>query len=279
MTASVIISTYNSPDWLDKVLIGYSVQSNKNFEIIIADDGSDERTRRIIARHRHHFISCKHIWHEDLGFRKCEILNKAIMASNTDYLIFSDGDCIPRKDFVQIHLDQRKKESYLSGGYFKLPMSISRIIDEKDISSQQCFSLEWLRTHKLKNSFKNNKLSNKRVWLSLLNSLTPTKPTWNGHNASGWKKDILSVNGFDERMKYGGEDREMGERLENLKIKPKQIRYKAICIHLDHDRGYVNDRDWKNNNRIREYTRKQKLTWTPFGINKDVKATDIKNIQ
>ncbi|MGY5253867.1 glycosyltransferase family 2 protein [Sphingobacterium spiritivorum] len=268
MLASVIISTYNSPEWLKKVLIGYSVQTYKDFEVIIADDGSDNSTKVIIEEFKNIFTSLIHVWHEDNGFRKCEILNKAIVASSSPYLIFTDGDCIPRKDFVETHITNRKRKHFLSGGYFKLPLSISQDITPYDIQTQNCFDLKWLRKKKLPYSFKNQKLSTYKGFLRILNALTTTKPTWNGHNASGWKEDILAINGFDERMKYGGEDREMGERLLNNSILPIQIRYKAICIHLDHARGYVNKRDWELNNAIRRQTKKNKSIWTIHGIDK-----------
>lgn len=269
MELSVIISTYNSPEWLEKVLIGYSIQSYKDFELIIADDGSDTSTKVLIESFSNKFKQIKHVWHSDVGFRKCEILNKAIAASAADYLVFSDGDCIPRKDFLQIHFDRRKKNHFLSGGYFKLPMSISKTISNNDIETQNCFDLQWLKRQGLRNSFKNNKLSNSPFKTNLLNAITTTQPTWNGHNSSGWRKDILAVNGFDERMKYGGEDREMGERMMNNGIHGIQIRYSAICIHLDHSRGYVNEKDLTYNASIRKETKMSKATWTKFGIEKN----------
>ena len=100
----------------------------------------------------------------------------------------------------------------------------------------------------------------------ILNAITFTKPTWNGHNASGWKSDLLAVNGFNEEMQYGGEDRELGERLFNLGLKSKQIRYSAICVHLDHARGYVSEEVWKKNNDIRAFTKANKVIKTTSGI-------------
>src|SRR5687768_17180449 len=105
MKVSVVISTYNSPEWLEKVLWGYEFQTYRNFELVIADDGSGDSTREIIDRFKTQSgLDVIHVWHEDRGFQKSEILNKAIQASKTDYLIFSDGDCIPRKDFVGVHV-------------------------------------------------------------------------------------------------------------------------------------------------------------------------------
>ncbi|MCH7409079.1 glycosyltransferase family 2 protein [Belliella sp. DSM 111904] len=268
MIASVIISTYNSPLWLEKVLIGFLCQSHKDFEIIIADDGSTVDTANLLDKYKTNFKSLIHVWHPDDGFRKCEILNKAIEASTTSYLIFTDGDCIPRNDFINTHLKYRDEGKFLSGGYFKLPLSISNIISTEIIQKQLCFDIEWLANNGLESTFKNTKLSNSKTLTSILNAITTTKPSWNGHNASGWKKDILAVNGFDERMKYGGEDRELGERLENYGITGLQIRYKAVCVHLDHERSYIKEEDLIQNKAIRKETKKNKATFTPYGIKK-----------
>jgi len=267
MKISVIMSTYNAEAWLEKVLWGFDNQIERDFEIIIADDGSKEATRLLLERMKSEItIPIIHIWHADNGFQKSQILNKAIVASNADYLIFTDGDCIPRKDFVAVHAKRREAGYFLSGGYFKLPMSISELITKEDIYSQRCFDLKWLKQNGLKSSFKNIKFIVSGFLEKFLNFITPTKPTWNGHNASGWKKDLVAINGFNQEMQYGGQDRELGERLFNSGLKSKQIRYSAICVHLDHARGYVNEETWKKNFAIRENTRKNKVIRTPVGI-------------
>ncbi len=264
---SVVVSTYNSPKWLENVLIGYNCQNYRFFELIIADDGSSQETFDLIEKYRSIcFFNIQHVWHEDDGFRKTEILNKALLKAKYDYVIFSDGDCIPRIDFVETHFKNRELGYFLSGGYHKLSMEISNSLTHNDIISGKCFDLKILKERGMKSSFKNNKLTNNTLNSFFLNLLTPTKPTWNGHNASGWKQDILDINGFDEQMKYGGEDLEMGIRLNNNGIQSKQIRYSAICVHLDHSRGYVNQKDLDNNRRIKLNTIATKSTWTEHGI-------------
>jgi len=271
MLISVIFSTYNSEEWLEKVIIGFSVQSFRDFEIIIADDGSREATKNLIDKLRAEIdIPIIHVWQEDKGFQKSQILNKAILASSSDYLIFTDGDCIPRKDFVEVHYNNREHGYFLSGGYFKLPMDISKAITKDDIINQRCFDLQWLKSMGLKSSFKNIKFTVSGSWSKILNFITPTNASWNGHNSSGWKKDLMEVNGFNQEMQYGGQDRELGERLFNKGLKSKQIRYSAICVHLDHKRGYVNEETWKKNFAIRENTRKNKVIKTPIGIDSNL---------
>jgi len=265
MKASVIMSTYNAEEWLEKVIWGFSVQTESDFEIIIADDGSGPKTRELIQKLSTEFrMPLVHVWQEDNGFQKTQILNKAIVASSSDYLIFTDGDCIPRADFVAIHLAKREKGYFLSGGYFKLPMDVSKAITKDDIIAQKCFNASWLKEQGLKSG--TLKLTANGFVESLLNFITPTKATWNGHNASAHKSDILAVNGFNQEMQYGGEDREMGERLLNNGLRAIQIRYSAICVHLDHPRSYVNPEMWKKNNDIREYTKTNKVVRTINGI-------------
>lgn len=268
MEISVVISTYNAIDWLKKTLAGYEVQTFKDFEIVIADDGSKEEVLQeinVLIKKSH--LHIQHVWHEDLGFRKTIILNKALQQCKAPYIIMTDGDCVPREDFVEVHYNKRREGHFLSGGYFKLPMEISQKISVDDIPRQECFKLSWLKENGLNTSaIKNWKISATGAKAGILNRLTPTKPTWNGHNSSGWKTDIFNVNGFDERMEYGAEDREMGVRLINAGIKPIQIRYSAICIHLDHARGYVNREALDKNAKIFKQSIQEKKTSTPFGI-------------
>jgi len=267
---SIIISTYNSTEWLKKTLWGYNTQTYRNFEMVIADDGSTSETADILDELRKEvFFPIIHVWHEDNGFQKSQILNKAILACTTPYILMSDGDCIPKDNFVETHVHYKEEGYFLSGGYHKLPLQLSQDIQQEDIYSGRCFDVAWLKRHGMKSSFKNNKITSAGVKSALLNKITPTTPSWNGHNSSGWKADILAVNGFDERMQYGGQDRELGERLVNAGIKPKQIRYSTVCLHLDHPRGYATEASISKNKAIREATKSQKLVRTPFGIHKD----------
>jgi len=266
---SVIISTYNAEEWLRKVLWGFNQQTFKNFEVVIADDGSRDTTKDLITKmSKEVFYPIVHVWQEDDGFQKSRILNKAVEACAANYVIMTDGDCIPREDFVQVHYINKEKGYFISGGYYMLPMNISKLITLEDIQKQNCFNINWLKEKGIPQTFKNNKLTANGVISKLLNLVTPTNASWNGHNSSGWKKDILNINGFDERMQYGGQDRELGERLFNFGIKSKQLRYSAVCVHLDHKRGYKTPESIAKNVGIRKKTKREKRVWTFYGITK-----------
>jgi glycosyltransferase involved in cell wall biosynthesis len=271
MKISVVLSTYNQPEWLEKVLHGYRFQSHRSFEVVIADDGSDERTRSVLDRFRGVVdYEIQHVWQEDEGFQKSRILNKATLAARADYLVFSDGDCIPRRDFLAVHAAFARPGRFLSGGYCKLPMELSRRIGAGDIEDGRVFDAGWLWRNGMSGLGSRIKIGLPASLAPVMDALTPTKPTWNGHNASGWKSDLVAVNGYDEEMQYGGQDRELGERLTNAGIRGRQIRHRAVVLHLDHKRGYRTPESLEKNRRIREETRSSGRTWCATGIEKSL---------
>ena len=263
---SVLFATYNEPQWLEWVLWGYATQTHKAFEVIVVDDGSREDTRaRIDALRPQLPYRLRHFWQPDEGYQKCKGMNRAILLAESDYLVFTDGDCIPRADFVARHLDLRERGRYLTGGYSKLPLGLSQQITREDILAGRATDYAWLAANGLERH--TLKLRVKREWQRrLFDALTPVKPRLHGHNASAWKDDIVRVNGWDERMQYGGQDLELGERLNNLGIRGKTIRYSAICVHLEHKRGYMKPEMREKNDRIRAETRANRAAWTPYGI-------------
>ncbi|QYJ67459.1 glycosyltransferase family 2 protein [Flavobacterium litorale] len=272
MKISVIVSTYNAEEWLEKVLIGYSNQTYKGFEVIIADDGSRSTTKDLIDRYAVNYpVTLRHIWHEDKGYRRQELLNIAIVEAANEYIIMTDGDCIPREDFVEVHAKFAEKGRFLSGGYCKLPMSTSKAITKDDILSKRCFDVKWLKSIDKLGFSQTLKLTASPVLATVLDTVTTTKPSFNNCNSSGFKEDMIAINGYDERMKYGGPDREFGERLENYGVMGKQIRHKAICLHLDHSRGYKTPESLAANLAIRKEVKEKKIKWTPYGIVKGEK--------
>ena len=270
---SVIVSTYNSEAWLQKVLEGYKYQTYNHFEVIVADDGSRPATKELIDSFRKDYpVPLRHIWHEDEGYRRQRILNIAITEAAMPYILFTDGDCIPRKDFVEVHAKYAEEGYFLSGGYCKLPMKTSEVIDADAIKTERCFDVSWLKTQDKLKGTQALKLNSGPVLASILDLVTPTNASFNNCNSSAWKEDLMAINGYDERMQYGGPDRELGERLENFGIKSKQIRHKAIVLHLDHTRGYKTKESLEKNLAIRKKVKDENITWTEYGIEKKPQA-------
>jgi glycosyltransferase involved in cell wall biosynthesis/tRNA A-37 threonylcarbamoyl transferase component Bud32 len=264
-SVGVIISTYNKPEWLEKVFWGLMAQTHPANEIIIADDGSDERTARLISRYADR-LPLRHVWHEDKGFRKTEILNLAVQEATSEYLIFMDQDLIPRRDFISQHYRHAQRDRFVSGGAILLPKALSEALTQDDIRSGNAFSIRWLEQHGMPWHWKMSKLWRNDCLCAMMNHLTPAKASWNGGNASTWRQSILNANGFDTRMRYGAEDREFGQRLENAGIRGIQLRYGTPLLHLYHERPYRNEEDLAMNITIWRETRKNKLTRTAYGI-------------
>jgi glycosyltransferase involved in cell wall biosynthesis len=267
MFVSVILNTYQSPTWLEKSVWGYAAQSHCDFELLIADDGSDSSTADCIANLRGRTgLALRHLWQPKQGFGKCRILNSAIAAADSDYLVFSDGDCIPRRDFLAQHVRHAMPNCFLSGGVVRLPRSLSDQVSIDDISSGRACQPGWLAWNGWRPNRKLLLLLRDGLVARLLDAITTTHPTFNGHNSSAWKADLVRVNGFDERMGYGGLDRELGERLVNAGVRPRQIRHRAVCVHLDHPRDYVDQNAIDRNRDIRQQTKSHCMTRTQYGI-------------
>jgi len=248
----VIVSTYNKPEWLEKVLWGYAGQDFKEFELVIADDGSTADTRDLIlAVSSESGMPIRHIWHPDRGYQRSIILNAAILASSGEYLVFSDGDCIPRKDFVRTHVELAQPGRFLSGGSVYLSMDVSRSIRVDDVTTGRMADPAWLRAQGQRLGRHGLRLVPRDWRARVLDRLTTTNPTWNLNNASTWRRWIVAANGMESEMQYGGADRALGSRLENLGLKGKLVRFRAVLLHLDHDRPYKTRESIQKNKAIR----------------------------
>ena len=267
MRLSVIVSTYNKPHFLERVLWGYAVQTDRDFELVVADDGSGPETAELIRRVRGESgMELVHVWHEDRGFRKTEILNRAIVAARGDYLLFTDGDCIPRRDVVEVHRALARPGRYLAGGYLKLPAGVSERIGVEDVTSGRVSELRWLWARGWRPGRRALRLVRSPKLAALFDRITPTAAHFHGNNASTWREAILRVNGFEGKMGYGGLDRALGYRLENAGVRGMQIRHRAVALHLHHDRPYRRPEVVSANRAILDAITRERLVRAEQGI-------------
>ena len=195
-------------------------------------------------------------------------MNKAINSSQADYLIFIDGDCVARPDFIARHIARRTEGVFLSGGMIRLPDRSTLALSEQIIASGEVFRLNWIVAQVglrkpsvlLKAAVLPMALANKLEWL------TPVKRTWNGANSSAWRRDLIAINGFDESLKYGAEDVEMGVRLNNHGVVGQHIRYSTCLLHIEHLRGYADANIVQRNKAYVREVRKSGIDWTANGI-------------
>lgn len=264
---SVIVTTYEQPRALELVLQGYARQSFSEFQLLVADDGSGEHTGAVISQAREAYgLDVSRVWHPDRGFRKTEILNRAIVASHGDYIVFSDGDCIPRDDFVEVHRSLARPRCFLSGGYLKLPQGLSETLTPAEVGDGLVFDRRWLRAKDALIGRRQFRLGRSRRLARTLDAVTPTRATWNGHNASTWSSALREVNGYDMEMGYGGLDRALGERLANAGYRGIQIRHRAPTLHIWHERPYRTDEGLAANRTSRERIRREGIVRAEHGI-------------
>jgi GT2 family glycosyltransferase len=209
----------------------------------------------------------RHVWHPDEGFRKNKILNQAIASSFADYLIMLDGDCLMSPGVVYRHLAMARTGAFISSGVVRLPGSAGTILSRDLIAEGVVFKANWLVTHAPMRFQDRLKLGNfPPIVVSLMEILSPVKRTWNGGHSSAWRRDLITVNGYDETMKYGGEDIELGYRLNNAGIRGRHLRYSTLVLHIDHARGYVDEGEIAKNRLIIRKTRQENRIRTTSGI-------------
>ena len=248
---SVVVSTYNRPPALDAVLCALCDQDHPDFEIVIADDGSDEATAALIRGHPlRRLRAVRHVWQADAGFRAAEIRNKAILKAAGAYVVFLDGDCVPRPHFVSRHAVLAEPGRFVAGHRVLLSRAATeQALADRTRLHRLAFG-DWLR-----------------LWLKgHVNHLAPfaslpdaawrrvRKARWKGAitcNLGVWRRDLQGVNGFDERYRgWGLEDSDLVIRLINAGIYRKEGRYATGVIHLwhaEHDRSRLGD----NRDRLR----------------------------
>jgi len=135
-TATLIISFYSNFPFLKLVFGGLERQTVKNFEIIIADDGSNEECKRKILEYdKNSALNINHQWHKNEGWQKNRILNQAIVASKSGYLIFTDGDCIPHRAFIEEHIGNRKTKTALAGRRVNLSEEVSSMLNYENVKN------------------------------------------------------------------------------------------------------------------------------------------------
>jgi glycosyltransferase involved in cell wall biosynthesis len=233
---SILLATYNWPQALKLCLESLATQTDRSFEIIIADDGSTDSTKQVIEQFMASCpLSIKHLWQEDHGFRKTIILNRAIAAAQGDYLVFLDGDCIVQPDFVARHQALAQKGYLVTG---------SRILLNEKLTQEL---INWPRWdfHRFSNRLLGERLSSgiNKYWplkIKLGNGSWRDykKFVWRrikGCNMACWKADAEAIHGFDETMTgWGHEDADFVFRLQRHHIIRKSGSWATEVLHLFH---------------------------------------------
>jgi glycosyltransferase involved in cell wall biosynthesis len=251
---SLIVSTYNRPDALDLCLQSIAHQTHLPDEVIIGDDGSGNDTRKLIESFQTDFPApLIHVWQEDKGFRLAMSRNRAVAASNFEYIIEIDGDLILHRDFIADHLRFAQKGHFLKGG---------RVLLSQKLSEKCCQSRKLPAIHFFSRGILRRPNTIRCISMSgyLSARYQKNKFTALGCNMSFWKEDYIQINGYDEFFEgWGGEDYDFASRLTNNGIKRLSLKFSGIVYHLWHSESQQQNvsknkqyyLDTKNNKSVR----------------------------
>jgi glycosyltransferase involved in cell wall biosynthesis len=265
LRVSVIISTYNSPRSLALALAGLRRQTLKNFEVLIADDGSDDRTREVIEANRKKGpFEIRHIRHEHDGFRKWAIVNKAILAASGNYLVIQDGDCVPPARCLEIHCRNAREDRYITGGKILLNGRVTESLTEELVADGALDRVGawWFGVRNLRRLA----ISQVPGLRYAFNRMERMQTCWRGENSSTFAANLRRIGGFDERFTYGYGDADLGHRLDAAGILGFSVRYTIPMRHLEHDRPYVSPQSLAANKAIYDANRAVRMTRTPYGL-------------
>ncbi len=226
MKLSLIISTFDQPLSLAKVLEGVSLQKRAPDEVFIADDGSGEPTRALVEKWRASAaFPVNHLWHAHQGFRKVILLNRAVAVATGEYLVFTDGDCVPHPSFLADHERLAERGFWVQGRrcYVREPFV-------PDFRPGKTPVLSWILSRRIIGANKGLRFPIPLVFRN------QKQRGIIGCNMAFWRDDVVAVNGFDESClgRGIGPDSDLGTRVYNLGRERKFVYGHAVVFHLDH---------------------------------------------
>jgi glycosyltransferase involved in cell wall biosynthesis len=232
---SVIVTTYDREDALDAVLRGLSRQTDKDFEVVVADDGSGPKTAELIAAWRSRLgVPLEHVWQEHREFRAAEARNRAVAVSSGRYCVFLDGDCIPRHDFIAAHRRLAEPGWFVAGNRVLLSRALTETVLRDHLEPEEWSFGAFVR----------------RRWHRDVNRLLPLihipfdgwrkllANAWlscRSCNLAVWRSDLERIDGFDASYTgWGKEDSDLVVRLLHAGVRRKDGRFATGVLHLWH---------------------------------------------
>jgi glycosyltransferase involved in cell wall biosynthesis len=226
-SCGLIINSYNQPEYLVRVLNSLTTQSVLPDEVLIADDGSTDETRRVIDDWRARAaIPVQHVWQEHTGFRRSRILNLTISRATADYLIFLDGDTVPHPEFVSDHLRLAQPGIFVQGHRCLVGKTAARSFGLNKFRADRVQALLSGQLSGVKHAFH---------WPAPWRRIRTDLKGIRGCNLGIWRRDLIAVNGYNEAFTgWGREDSELAVRLMNSGVQRLDVRGWALCFHLWH---------------------------------------------
>jgi len=230
---SVVLTTYERPQALACVLEMYGRQTFRDFELILADDGSGPETRSVVEKYRAQIgVPFQHLWTEHQDHGRTRIINNALRHATGEYVIQSDGDCIPEPNFVETHWKARKPGVFLNGRRLMLPDCYRDLTPEQVVAGEH-------RNGDVASSWRDiHQRERKALWyrfLGMFGGMAWSRLRLLGANVSMWRQDLEAINGFDEGyVGWGAADEDLRRRLHDAGIKWGSVMTSALLWHIPH---------------------------------------------
>ncbi len=229
MKVSVIINTYNRGHLLELALASYLLQSSRDFEIVVADDGSTDATPDIVeAFGAAAPFDVRYVRQAHEGHRRAAVLNLGLTAACGDWILFSDCDSLAFPDLVELHIRHARSNRLLCGGYFRLDRDETEKLNRSQIDSG-----EYLALFTLKHKIQVLRKSAKARWEIIRRK--PRRPHNMGLNYSAPREALDRINGYDEMFTgWGAADGDVRERLRRIGVAPFSLYRTALVMHMWH---------------------------------------------
>ncbi len=239
MTASlsVVVSTYEWPEALDAVLRGLSAQTESEFEIVVADDGSSESTEAVIDRWTPRLQQrLAHVWQPDEGYRLARVRNLGANTARGEYLVFIDGDCVPRPSFVFAMRRALRSGWFLAGTRLQLSERLTHSVlrDQTPIEQWSSGKLFVRARADIRNWRHLGPRDRRRSWRPRLPDFAPPGNEY-GFCTALARADFEAVNGADARfVGWGDQDVDLAVRLCRLGLRCGYAGPRSTMLHLWH---------------------------------------------
>jgi glycosyltransferase involved in cell wall biosynthesis len=255
---SLIISSFEQPDYLARVLAAVARQTSLPEEVLLADDGSGEAEREVFARWSAaaHPFRTEHVWQPHEGYRRARILNQAIAMARHERLVFLDGDAVPHPQFIADHRQLGRRGAFIQGHRALIKEQAAAWFGLGGFHEDRRRVLWQGQLSGLKHAFR---------WPIPLRRARADLRGIRGCNMGIWRDDLVRVNGYNEEfVGWGREDSDLCARLMNGGVRRLDVRGWALCYHLWHppaSRGSL-----QTNDKILAEVLERRTSWCAKGL-------------
>ena len=261
MKISLVINTFEQPDYLARVLAAVAGQTAPPEEVLLADDGSGPPTRELFSSwSAGRKFGAAHFWQPHEDFRRARILNETIAKARGDYLVFLDGDTVPHPEFIADHAAAGRPGFFVQGHRALIEQKAAAWFGKNLFPADRRRALLQNQISGLKNAFR---------WPLAVHKIKPHLRGIRGCNLAIWRGDLLRVNGYNEDFAgWGREDSELAARLFNAGVQRLDLRGRALCFHLWHPPA--SRAGLAANDRLLEKTIREKIARCEHGVDRHV---------